>query len=216
MTQDQNQVPANLQRIVDGSLIAIIRGTYSLPRLLGIAETLHSAGVDLLEVTLNSEDALAHIQALRDTLPESILIGAGTVRSARLVELAHQAGAQFALSPNLDPPSVKLAFELGMVFIPGVLTPTEVETAIGLGCTAVKLFPASTLGPAHLRGLQAVFGDVSFIPTGGINAGNVGGYRQAGAVAVGLGSALVSASSGADEDLFGRATALRRAWDEAG
>lgn len=204
-----------LQRIVDSALIAIVRGSFATTRLLRIAETLHSAGIDVLEVTLNSRDALTHIETLRNSLPESMLVGAGTVRTAQHVELVRQAGAQFALSPNLDPAAVATAHRLGLVFIPGVLTPTEVHTASNLGCTAVKLFPATTLGSSYIRSLRAVFDDMAFIPTGGITASNVGEFRQAGAVAVGVGSALVSSHTGGDEDLLSRATAMRISWDEA-
>ncbi|GMQ93539.1 MAG: 2-dehydro-3-deoxy-6-phosphogalactonate aldolase [Acidimicrobiia bacterium] len=207
--------PPELQRIMDSALIAIVRGSFASTRLLRIAETLHSAGIEVLEVTMNSRDALTHIETLRTALPESMLVGAGTVRTARHVELAHQAGAQFALSPNLDPAAVAAAHRLGLVFIPGVLTPTEVHTASQLGCTAVKLFPACTLGPSYIRSLRAVFDDMAFIPTGGITASNVGEFRQAGAIAVGVGSALVSSRPGGDDDLFSRATAMRINWDEA-
>lgn len=204
-----------LERIVDSALIAIIRGNYSTDRLLRIGETLHSCGIEVLEVTLNSEDALGHIQTLRSALPTSVLIGAGTVRSPRLIELAQQAGAQFALSPGLDPATVKAANRLGLALVPGVLTPTEVDAASVMGCAAVKLFPADTFGPGYLRSLRAVFDNMTFIPTGGITSANIAEYRRSGAAAVGVGSALVSSHSSDDDDLFQRATAIRLAWDEA-
>jgi len=204
-----------LERIVDSGLIAIIRGRFSEDRLLRIGETLHLAGIEVLEVTLNSEDALSHIQTLRSALPTSVLVGAGTVRSPRLVELAHQAGAQFALSPGFDPAAVTAADRLGLVMVPGVLTPTEVDAASALGCTAVKLFPADTFGPGYLRSLRAVFDQMTFIPTGGITSANIAEYRRFGAAAVGVGSALVSSHPNGNDDLFQRATLMRLAWDEA-
>jgi len=205
----------SLQRVVDGGLVAIIRGTFTTDRLVRIAGILESAGIHILEVTLNSKDALTHIETLRGVLPDSMVVGAGTVRTVRLVELAAAAGAQFALSPSLDPAAVVVAKQLGLAFIPGVLTPTEVEAAAKLGCGVVKLFPASTVGIDYLKGLRAVFGEISFIPTGGMTAENVGAYRAAGAVAVGIGSALISSHASADEDLHVRAAAFRVAWDEA-
>jgi len=215
MTDTSRTPQPILQRIVDGGLIAIVRGTFAADRLVHIAEILESAGINTVEVTLNSKDALTHIGTLRRVLPDSMIVGAGTVRSVRLVEQAAAAGAQFALSPSLDPAAVGAAQRLGLAFIPGVLTPTEVEAAANLGCDIVKLFPASSLGTDHLRGLRAVFGGTSFIPTGGITVENVGEYRGAGAVAVGIGSALVSSRIGADDDLHVRAMALRLAWDGA-
>lgn len=203
-----------LQRIVDDGLIAIIRGTFTTDRLVQIAEILESAGIHILEVTLNSKDALTHIGTLRRTLPDSMVVGAGTVRTSRMVELAADAGAQFALSPSLDPVAVASARQLGLAFIPGVLTPTEVDAAANLGCDVVKLFPANTVGTEHLKGLRAVFGEISFIPTGGMTAENVGEYRAAGAVAVGIGGALIASHASADDDLRARAAALRLAWDE--
>lgn len=215
MTPGSGSASSILARIEASGIVAIIRGSYSRDRLLSICETLQAARIDAIEITLNSSNALGHIEMLRGTLPGSVMIGAGTVRTAVLVERAHDAGAQFVISPNLDPEAVATADALGLLSIPGVLTPTEVHAAVELGCAAVKLFPATTFGVEYLKNLRAVFNEAHFIPTGGVSAGNIGSYRLAGAIAAGVGNALVSPHRGDDESLHQRAFALRAAWDEA-
>ena len=184
--------------IRDMGIIAIIRGNFGLGRMLRIAETLSLGGVKAIEITLNSEGALEGISALREALPEDVVIGAGTVRTATQVQLAIEAGAQFLISPNFDAESVALSQKAGVLHLPGVFTASEVQAAFAAGCKMVKLFPADMLGPAYVKALRAPLNDVDFVPTGGIDAHNVADNIKAGAVAVGVGSALVQ---GPEQDL---------------
>jgi len=148
-------------------------------------------GVGVLEVTLDGEGALATLATLEGS---GLLLGAGTVMSVREAEEAVEAGARFVVSPHTDEAVVTWAVDNGVPVMPGAQTPTEIARAWDLGCSAVKLFPASVGGPGLLRTLRGPFRQVSFVATGGITADNAGEYLDAGAVAVGVGSWLTGSS----------------------
>lgn len=203
------------QRIRETGIIAIVRGDYSLERMLEIGGALAAGGVRAMEVTLNSPAALEAIPALRDRLGPEMLVGAGTVRTVADVEAAVNAGATFLVSPNLDLESVARAQAVGVVHLPGIFTPGEAQSAFAAGCPLVKLFPAEVLGPAYLRSIRAPLDDIGFVPTGGVNADTIADWVAAGAVAFGVGSALVGGSDPVGNGLVGRAqrivSALRAA-----
>lgn len=202
-------------RLRHSGLIAILRGDFALDEMLRLGEALLAGGVDLLEVTLNSPQALTALPELRRRLGDDMLIGAGTVRWATQVQAALEAGAQFLVSPNFDPDTVMRARSAGLLHLPGVFTPTEAQTAYAAGCSMLKLFPADTVGPAYLKALRAPLDDVEFVPTGGISLDNLAAYVRAGAAAVGLGSQLVGKPGQDANELKRRAAALRAAWQEA-
>lgn len=199
------QVDASLRR---SGIIAIVRGNFPRDTLLRIGDALREGGVGAAEVTLNSADALSRIEALRGHFGEELLIGAGTVRTVTDVDAALDAGAVFLVSPNFDPESVARSREAGVVHLPGVFTASEAQAAHAAGCRLVKLFPADALGPAYLRALRAPLDNVGFVPTGGIDATNIPEYVRAGAVAFGVGSALVRKDEDDIEALAIRARAL--------
>jgi len=202
-------------QIRQSGLIAILRGDFALDEMLRLGEALLAGGVDLLEVTLNSPQALTALPELRRRFGDDLLIGAGTVRWATQVQAALEAGAQFLVSPNYDPDTVMRARGAGLLHLPGVFTPTEAQTAYAAGCSMLKLFPADTVGPAYLKALRAPLDDVEFVPTGGISLDNLAAYVKAGAAAVGLGSQLVGKPGQDANELKKRAAALRAAWREA-
>lgn len=179
------------ERIRSHGLIAIIRGDFSLDELHQLAEALQVGGIGVLEVTLNSRHALEGIKALYRSFGNSLLIGAGTVQHATDVDAALDASARFLVAPNLDLASVRRAQEREALLIPGVFTATEAVTACVAGCNIVKLFPANALGPRYLQALRAPLNDIEFVPTGGIDAQTLADYHRVGAVAYGVGSALV-------------------------
>lgn len=196
-------------------VIAIVRGQYSIDQLAEIGETLAAEGVTILEITLNTSNALAAIEQLGKGFKDSLLVGAGTVRTAEQLERAMNAGARFTVAPNFDRESVDLALENDFLHVPGVFTATEAETAARAGCRLLKLFPSAMFGPAYLKALLAPLDDMRFVPTGGISADNIGGYRKAGAFACGIGSALISKPGQSMDELAGRARSLRAAWNAA-
>lgn len=199
----------------EAGIIAIVRGSYPRERLREIGGCLLAGGVRAMEVTLNSAGALEGISDLAEQLGEDLLVGAGTVRTAAEVGRAVRAGARFLVSPNLDAESVVRARAVGVAHLPGVFTATEAQTAHVAGCALVKLFPADALGPAYLRALRAPLDDVGFVPTGGIDESNIEPYVRAGAVAFGVGSALVRADDLDGERLTARARALVQALRQA-
>lgn len=212
----QSQREQSVAAIKRTGIIAIIRGEYSMERVLAIGDALLAGGVGVLEVTLNSHDALTAITSLRRRFEDAaMLVGAGTVRSVGQVDAALAAGAQFIVAPNFDPAAVARSQAHNLLHLPGILTPTEAHNAQRAGCEMVKLFPADTFGPAYLKALRAPLNDIAFVPTGGIDASNIEAYVQVGAVAVGVGGALVAGPHQPLEDVVMRAKALRLAWDQA-
>lgn len=203
--------PHLVDTLKSNGIIAIIRGDYPGDDLLRIVDTLVGAGIGSVEVTLNSRGALQGIAALRARLGTDALIGAGTVRTESDVRAAISAGAQFLVSPNLDPASVAASRAADVVHLPGVFTASEAQAAHAAGCRLVKLFPADALGPGYLRALRAPLSDVGFVPTGGINEETIGAYAEAGAAAYGVGSALVRSGDSDMDALAERARVLVRA-----
>jgi Entner-Doudoroff aldolase len=201
------------QAIRAGRVIAIVR----LPRLsveaaTTLTETLVEAGVTAMEFTLTTENALAAVAAARTVAGDRAVIGAGTVLSVREVEEAAEAGAQFIVSPDVNVDVIEATTRRGMLPLPGALTATEVCRAVDAGATMVKLFPAGPGGVAYLKALRGPLPDVAFVPTGGIDVESVADFISAGAVAVALGSGLVSSA----DDLSGLAARARRAVESAG
>jgi 2-dehydro-3-deoxyphosphogluconate aldolase/(4S)-4-hydroxy-2-oxoglutarate aldolase len=177
-------------------LVAVLRRVAPQERLVSLVEELADSGVRVFEITFDAPSAAADLRACRATLPAGTdaLVGAGTLRSIDALELAIQAGADFGVSPVLDAAVLGAALDRGLPFVPGAFTPTEIDAAWRAGATFVKLFPASSAGPSHIRELRGPLGEIELIPTGGIDASSAGAYLAAGAVAVGIGGAIVNGS----------------------
>lgn len=193
-------------------LVAILRGT-DVDATVAAARTLIDAGVLTLEIALTLPDAEEAIAQVVKDAPESALIGAGTVLSAADVERAAAAGAQFMVTPTLSA-SVGYAIAQGIGVLPGVYTPTEIQRGHDLGSAAVKLFPASALGPGFIRAVRDPFPGARIIPVGGVSVDTVGEYLAAGAFGIGVGGPLVgdAATPGGDlAALASRAGAFVRA-----
>jgi 2-dehydro-3-deoxyphosphogalactonate aldolase len=198
---------AALQRC---GLVAILRGI-TPAEAPAVGEGIVRAGIDMLEVPLNSPQPLHSIAALRERLPQA-LVGAGTVLSAQQVREVHAAGAQLVVAPNFNAAVVHEALALGMACVPGVATPTEAFAALAAGAHALKLFPAELLTPPVLKALRAVLpADALLLPVGGISAQNMAAYRAAGADGFGIGSALYRPGREAAE-VLASAHAFVAAW----
>ena len=169
-----------IERIRATRLVAVLR---RVPDADAAVSRLREVGVEVIEVTLDADDALEVIRRNPGVL-------AGTVRTAAQVDVAVEAGAAAVVSPAFAPAVVERALELGVPAIPGALTPTEVEAAWRAGAAMVKLFPAGLGGPQYVRDLLAPLSDVPLLVTGGVDASNARAFLDAGAVAVGVGSAL--------------------------
>ena len=141
-----------------------------------LAEALLRGGLPAAEVTFRTDAAAASIRRMKEKYPE-LLVGAGTVLTREQVDRAVDAGAEFLVSPGLNPDIVKYAMEKGVPFTPGTQTPSEMEQAMALGLDFVKFFPAEPSGGLNMiKAVAAAYTKLSFMPTGGINAKNVGDY----------------------------------------
>jgi 2-dehydro-3-deoxyphosphogluconate aldolase/(4S)-4-hydroxy-2-oxoglutarate aldolase len=154
---------------------------------MAAAGALVDGGVRVLEVTFTVPRAEEIIRELRQAHPHAI-VGAGTVRTAADVGAARRAGAQFLVSPGAGADLLVEMASSGIFSVPGVFTPSEIMCALDHGVEAVKLFPASALGPGILGGLRGPFPGLEVVPSGGISTTAVGSWLEAGAIAVGLGS----------------------------
>ena len=182
---------AEFDRILAGRpLMAIFRGL-GVDRSLELARRAWELGIDAVELPIQSEADVDALAAVAEAgLAAGRLVGAGTVVSARHVELAASAGAVFTVSPGFDADVVRASAAAGLPPLPGVATPTEVQAAMALGLTWLKAFPASLLGPAWFRAMAGPFPDARFVATGGMDAGNAGAFLDAGVRTVAVGSAL--------------------------
>jgi 2-dehydro-3-deoxyphosphogluconate aldolase/(4S)-4-hydroxy-2-oxoglutarate aldolase len=180
-------------------VVAIIRLQDS-SAVRGIVEALADGGVRALEVTMTVPRALDLIREIAPTLPEGFLFGAGTVVDAGTVQRAVDAGAQFIVSPVFRPEVIDAAHKAGVPVMPGCFTATEILNAWDCGADIVKVFPATSVGPGYLKDLRGPLPHVKLMPTGGVSVDNVGEWLKAGAVAVGVGSALLDNKAIAAKD----------------
>lgn len=187
------------QSIEQNKVIAIIRKVYGT-ELLMLSVALSKGGLKLIEVTFDKTDPLCNkktaeaIYSLRKNLRSDVHVGAGTVLELEQVEIAKNAGAEFIISPNSCPKIIGRTKDLGMVSIPGALSPTEVVTADLAGADYVKIFPVNCLGENYLAAIKAPLGHVRFIATGGVNANNLHKYLMNGYVGAGVGGYLSESS----------------------
>ena len=180
-------------------VVGILRGC-PFPYAEAMAGAAIAGGITVIEVTLDSERPLEQIAAIRVAYPEAD-VGVGTVRAGEHVGPAVKAGASFVVSPIVDSGVITAAVEYGVAAIPGAATPTEIDHALRLGATAVKVFPIDQLGgPGYLRAIRSPLGDPPLIPTGGVNAALISDYMRAGAIAVGVGGTLFPRAAVDDGD----------------
>ncbi|HEX2093129.1 MAG TPA: bifunctional 4-hydroxy-2-oxoglutarate aldolase/2-dehydro-3-deoxy-phosphogluconate aldolase, partial [Longimicrobiaceae bacterium] len=180
--------------------VAVVR-TADASRLLRVVDALHAGGVSAVEVTMTTSGALDAIAELARRVGDAVLVGVGSVLDADTARRAAEAGARYVVSPVLRPEVVREAHRQGVPAMPGAFTPTEILQAHEAGADVVKVFPAEVLGPSFIRGVLAPMPFLRLMPTGGVTPDNVGEWIAAGAVAVGLGSALVDPRRVGEADL---------------
>lgn len=178
------------EQILVEKVVPVVRGL-TPERANALTEALAAGGLTTIEITLESPDGIAAIAALQQS---TFTVGAGTVMNVAQAETAVDAGASFLVSPHLDRELLEWGLSSAVPYIPGVLSPSELASAVALGATTVKLFPASVGGPDMVGALLAPFPHVHLIPTGGITAGNAAAFLAKGAVAVGVGGWLTDHS----------------------
>lgn len=179
-----------LKVIEDSGIIAVIRAQ-NADEAVKIARAVCEGGIVPIEITLTVPDAFAVMEEVRRSLGQRILLGAGTVLDAEGARRAIRAGAEFLVSPMLNPDMIRLCRKNGKVAIPGAFTPTEIVTAWKGGADIVKIFPASVGGPELIKDLRGPFPQIKFLPTGGVTLDNAGQFIKAGAVAVAVGGNII-------------------------
>ena len=180
-----------MQRIEACGIVAIIRANSS-NELIEAAAAIQTGGVDVIEITMTTPDALQVIGDVAARLGDAVLIGVGSVLDAETARAAMLAGAEFVVSPVTKPDVIEICNRYGKVVIPGAFTPTEILSAWETGADYVKVFPSSGVGFSYIKDIKAPLPQIPLIPTGGINADNAAEFIKAGAAALGVGSALVS------------------------
>lgn len=201
-----------INRVYEKKIIAIVRGVYG-DDCLKLAEALYKGGIELLEVTFDQSkpDKLTltsdTVGALRSNFEDSMLIGAGTVTSLEMLQLAFDAGAQFIVSPDTNEAVIRKTREFGLVSMPGAMTPSEIYTAYEYGADFVKVFPTSVLGSSYIKAVRGPINHIPLLAVGGVSVDNIAEFLAAGAVGAGIGGKLV------DKDLirngeFDKITAL--------
>lgn len=190
--------------VKENKLIAIVRGVES-EKCVKIAQALYDGGFRLMEITYdqkhpeNWEETAKAIGAVAKAFEGRMYVGAGTVTCTELVELTHKYGGQFIISPDVNEDVIRRTRQLGLVSMPGALTPTEVMVAHRAGANFVKLFPAGNLGTGYVKAVKAPISHVDLLVVGGIDEKNVASFLAVGAAGAGIGGNLVN-----------------RAWVEAG
>ena len=185
-------------QIRDGGVIAIMRGV-GPESAVDVADAVVDGGVTALEVTADTPNVAETISTLSDRFND-VLVGAGTVLDAETARAVQLAGAEFFVTPTVDSGVIETGNRYGTPVATGAFTPTEALRAYEAGTDFVKLFPAETGGPDHVAALGSPLPQIPLVPTGGVNPDNAGEYVEAGAAAVGVGSAIVDDNSVASEE----------------
>ncbi len=176
-------------------IIAIIRGVYDEP-LLRTVQALYDGGIRLAEVTFEQtadgeEKTASAIAMLERAFKGKMIVGAGTVLEFSQLEKAYNAGAKFIVSPNINADIIKRTKELGLLSIPGAMTPTEILQAENFGADYIKIFPAGILGETYIKNIKAPFPRLKFVATAGITEDNISAFISAGYTAAGVSERLV-------------------------
>lgn len=186
-----------IERIIQKKIIAIVRGVYG-QECLKLAQALYEGGIEMLEITFDQncpkdmEKTASAVNSISEMMEGKMLIGAGTVTSISLLHKAADAGAKFIISPNTDEALIRKTRELGLVSIPGALSPTEILNAHNYGADFVKIFPSVSMGPKYVRQVRGPLNHIRLMAVGGIDENNIVEYMDAGCCGAGIGGCLVN------------------------
>ncbi len=186
-----------IAQVESEKIVAIVRGVEPA-QCLAVADALYTGGIRLMEVTFDQKhpesfpDTANAIRTICETYEGRLLAGAGTVTTPELVELAAQAGAQYIISPDTNVDVIRRTRELGLVSMPGALTPSEIMTAHRAGADFVKLFPVANFGADYVKAVRAPVSHVKLLAVGGVNEHNIRDFLNAGMVGAGVGGNLAN------------------------
>jgi 2-dehydro-3-deoxyphosphogluconate aldolase/(4S)-4-hydroxy-2-oxoglutarate aldolase len=195
-----------IEALLNPGIIAIIRTERPEP-IPEICQALLAGGVMAIEITLTVPNALEAIRNVRRQFGDQIVLGAGTVLSAASCRAALEAGAEYIVTPVTKEEIIRAANQADRPIMSGAYTPTEAQLAHELGAEFIKIFPADQLGPSYIKALRAPLPHLRIVPTGGVDVHTARAFLQAGCVALGVGSALVSAKL-VQEKRWGELTSL--------
>ena len=180
-----------IEQLLNPGIIAVVRAKRA-DQVVPLAEALVAGGVIAVEITMTTPNAIAAIREANAKLGDHALIGVGTVLDEATCRAVIGAGAQFVVSPICRRELIPIAQQAGKPIMLGSYTPTEAQLAHEAGADFIKIFPADTLGPKYVKALRAPLPHLKIVPTGGVDLETIGGFFNAGCVAVGAGSALIS------------------------
>ena len=197
-----------IQTVEKEKIIVIVRGV-EREKLIPLAEAMYQGGIRLLEITysangkVSDEDTAENIRLLAKHFEGRMYIGAGTVLTEKQVELTAQAGGKFIISPDTYPEVIKKTRELGLVSMPGALTPSEMQTAHRSGADFIKIFPITSLGASYVKAVKAPLSHLKMLAVGGVDENNMAEYLKAGINGFGLGSNIIDKKKIAENDWAG-------------
>ena len=180
-----------VQKLLDAKVTAIVRGVKP-EQMPSVAAALEKGGIQSIEITFNTPGAAEMIISLKEAYGDRFLVGAGTVLDTETCRTAILAGADFVLSPTLNTDVIRMCNRYGKAAVPGVMTPTEILTAIEYGADIVKVFPAGTLTPAYIKDVLGPIKQVNIMAVGGVSLDNASDFFKAGCKCLGIGSSLVN------------------------
>ena len=204
-----------LNALIESGVVAVIR-TNNADELIGICRAMSEGGVVGVEITMTSPGAIEAIYGASKELRDKAIIGAGSVLDPETARAAMLAGADFIVGPVLNLGVIEICKRYGKIVIPGAFSPTEILTAWQAGADVVKIFPATKLGPSFIKDVLGPLPQVRLTPTGGVNLDNLGQFLRAGAVFVGVGTALVDKKLVAERDWAGLARLAAKYVEAAG
>lgn len=190
---------AVINTILKEKIITIVRGV-SMEKLIPLADAMYNGGIRLVEYTydtsgkISDEEIALRIKSLADHFGSEMTVGAGTVLTEKQVELTKEAGGKFIISPDTNADIIKRTKELGLVSIPGALTPSEIAAAKRYGADFVKVFPVDSMGCKYIKDIKAPLSNVRLLAVGGVDDNNMQSYFDAGACGIGIGSGIVNKS----------------------
>ena len=203
-----------IDRIKKERIITIVRGV-AREKLIPLAQAMYDGGIRLIECTydpsggVSDEENAANIEMVVKHFGEEMIVGAGTVLTQRQVELTQKAGGKFIISPDTNFDIIQRTKELGLVSIPGALTPTEIAAATRFGADFVKIFPIGSIGYEYMKAVKAPLSNVNLLAVGGVDENNMKDYFDAGACGIGIGSGIVKKKM-IDDNNFDGITALAK------
>jgi 2-dehydro-3-deoxyphosphogluconate aldolase/(4S)-4-hydroxy-2-oxoglutarate aldolase len=186
-----------VREIEDSGIVAVIR-LKEPEKLRAVVDALMAGGVRALEVTMTVPGAVGLIERLARELPSEFQLGAGTVLDSETARQVILAGAKFIVAPTLSLATMEMCHRYDVAALPGCFSPTEILTAWQAGADVIKVFPATALGPTFFKDMRGPLPQIKLMPTGGVTLANAGEWIKAGAVAIGVGTALVDNKAIAD------------------